>query len=119
DWRDAGKVYPPGEDTPHRHDLRPTAFTIMAAGGATALDIKAVAGHSTAKMPEHYARPGIAAARRVGERSSAALRSAARKGTRERCARTRRPPPQQGSCLVAPTGVDPVTFRFSVERSTT
>lgn len=75
DWRDEVKVYPPGEDPLHLHDLRHTAFTIMADGGATVLDIKAVAGHSTVKMTEHYARPGIAAARRVGESYSAALSS--------------------------------------------
>src|SRR5699024_8204192 len=71
DWRDEVKVYPPGEDPLHLHDLRHTAFTIMADGGATVLDIKAVAGHSTVKMTEHYARPGIAAARRVGGRATA------------------------------------------------
>ena len=47
----------------------------MAEAGATVLDIKAIAGHSTVKVTEHYARPGIAAARRVGEAYSAALRS--------------------------------------------
>lgn len=75
DWRDEVKAYPPGEDPLHLHDLRHTAFTIMAEAGATVLDIKAVAGHSTVKVTEHYARPGIDAARRVGETYAAALRS--------------------------------------------
>lgn len=75
EWRDEVKQYPPGEEPLHLHDLRHTAFTIMAEAGATVLDIKAVAGHSTVKMTEHYARPGIAAARRIGETYGAALRS--------------------------------------------
>ena len=75
EWRDDVKAYPPGEDPLHLHDLRHTAFTIMAEAGATVLDIKAVAGHSTVKVTEHYARPGIDAARRVGETYAAALRS--------------------------------------------
>ena len=75
EWRDQVKQYPPGEDPLHLHDLRHTAFTIMAEAGATVLDIKAIAGHSTVKVTEHYARPGIAAARRVGEAYGAALRS--------------------------------------------
>lgn len=80
DWRDEVKTYPPGEEPLHLHDLRHTAFTIMADAGATVLDIKAVAGHSTVKMTEHYARPGIAAAHRVGESYSAALSSYVPKG---------------------------------------
>lgn len=67
EWRDEVKQYPLGEPPLHLHDLRHTAFTLMADAGATVLDIKAVAGHSTVRMTEHYARPGIAAARRVGE----------------------------------------------------
>lgn len=31
---------------------------------------------------------------------------------------SKKPPVSQGLSVVAPTGVDPVTFRFSVERST-
>ena len=75
EWRDEVKTYPPGEDPLHLHDLRHTALTIMADAGATVLDIKAVAGRSTVKMTEHYARPGVAAAHRVGKKYSAALSS--------------------------------------------
>lgn len=32
--------------------------------------------------------------------------------------RNKKTPPKRGFHLVAPTGIDPVTFRFSVERST-
>src|SRR5699024_2814897 len=116
DWRDEVKVYPPGDDPMHLHDHRHTAITIMADGGATVLDSKAVPGHSTVKMTEHYARPGIAAARRVGESYSAALSSYAPKGKRERCPRTRKPPPQQRFCWVARTGVDPAHLRCSDSR---
>lgn len=73
EWRDKVKTFPPGEESLHLHDLRHTAFTIMAEAGVTVLDIKAVAGHSTVKMTEHYARPGIAAAFRVRQTYGAAL----------------------------------------------
>lgn len=73
EWRDKVKVFPPGEDSLHLHDLRHTAFTLMAEAGATVLDIKEVAGHSTVRMTEHYARPGLAAAERIREAYGSAL----------------------------------------------
>ncbi len=45
---------------------------------------------------------------------------AARRPEARRCngCQTRKPPANRGFSSVAPTGIDPVTFRFSVERST-
>lgn len=75
EWRDQVKTFPPGEESLHLHDLRHTAFTLMAEAGATVLDIKAVAGHSTVKMTEHHTRPGLKTAERIRETYGDALAS--------------------------------------------
>ncbi len=55
------------------HDLRRTALTLAAEGGATVAELQRLAGHTTAAMAMHYQRPTMLRDQERAERLGAAL----------------------------------------------
>jgi len=109
------------------HDLRHTAASLAISAGANVKAVQRLLGHASAAMTlDVYAElfeddlDAVAAAlthrvgaSRVGKMWAEPKKPAITKGTRPK-----KKGPRSGNSMVAPTGVDPVTSRFSVVRST-
>jgi len=109
------------------HDLRHTAASLAISAGANVKAVQRMLGHASAAMTldvyadlfdddlESVATALDVRAGRCGCGQSVGKGMTPRLDVQSRENKT---PGLPGVLLVAPTGIDPVTFRFSVERST-